>query len=150
MAPNDTLRVPSEDATPDSSVISELERRLADLELQTDVAKLSGEAKYRDLLIEEIQQRINMRYWVVLISIIVMLFMAGALTHAAHEYFWGSFLTIPQAVAIAMFLAPIISISTITIMLLIGAFRRFKDDDVDRVNIPSLAAEAAKSGMGTQ
>ncbi|MCA1365910.1 hypothetical protein I6F15_00605 [Bradyrhizobium sp. BRP14] len=136
-------------ALPEATIISELEQRIAALELKADNDKLSGEAKYRELLIDEIQQRIYMRNWVIVISILVMIFMAGALTHAAHSYFWGPLLTIPQAVVIAMFVGPVVSISTITIMLLIGAFRRFKDDDMN-INIPSLAAEAAKSGIAGQ
>ncbi len=89
-----------------------------------------------------------MRYAAFGISIVAMAFMGYVLGHGVHTYFWGPFVLVPQAVAIAMFIGPVASITTITIMLLIGAFRRFKDDDVDHVNVPSLAAEAAKTGFG--
>ncbi|PYE22679.1 hypothetical protein C8J32_11036 [Rhizobium sp. PP-CC-3A-592] len=64
--------------------------------------------------------------------------------HAAHHYFGGPLVLIP----IAMFRAPLVSVTTITVMLLIGAFRRFKDDDMDKINIQSLAAEAVKLTQG--
>ncbi|WP_085032292.1 hypothetical protein [Ensifer aridi] len=132
----------------EASALGELERRIADLEQNADLAELSAEARHRDLLISEIKQRIRMRYAAFGISIVAMAFMGYVLGHGVHTYFWGPFVLVPQAVAIAMFIGPVASITTITIMLLIGAFRRFKDDDVDHVNVPSLAAEAAKTGFG--
>jgi uncharacterized membrane protein len=122
--------------------LAALQSRLNLIEMKLDDAELSAEARHRELLIAETQQRIDVRHWVIVIAIVVMIFMAGILTHAAHRYFWGPMIVIPQSVAIVMFLAPIVSITTVTIMLLIGAFRRFKDDDMDKVNVSSLAAEA--------
>jgi uncharacterized membrane protein len=121
--------------------------RLALLEERAALGSLTAEAQYRDLLISEIQQRINVRHWVIGIAMLVMVFMGGIITHAAHHYFWGPVVLIPASVAIVMFLAPVVSITTITVMLLIGAFRRFKDDDMDKVNVTSLAAEAVKAGQ---
>ncbi|CDM57214.1 hypothetical protein [Rhizobium favelukesii] len=128
--------------------INSLDVRLAQLELKIDEARLSGEAKHRDLLISEVRQRIRVRYWVVIIAMVAMFFMGVVLSHAAHHYFWGPVVIIPPAVAIAMFVGPIISITTITIVLLVGAFRRFKDDDMDQINVASIAAEATKSVVG--
>ncbi|NTG12687.1 hypothetical protein G6L05_02860 [Agrobacterium rhizogenes] len=125
-----------------------LEARVAALELKIDAASLSSEALHRDLLISEVRQRIRVRYFAVGIALGGILFMAVAMAHAAHHYFWGPMVLIPPVVAIAMFVAPIVSITTITIMLLVGAFRRFKDDDMDNINVGSLAAEAAKSAIG--
>lgn len=125
-----------------------LEARVAGLELKIDAASLSSEAQHRDLLISEVRQRIRVRYFAVAIALGAVMFMAVAMAHAAHHYFWGPVVLIPPAVAIAMFVAPIVSITTITIMLLVGAFRRFKDDDMDNINVGSLAAEAAKSAIG--
>jgi hypothetical protein len=46
-----------------------------------------------------------------------------------------------------MFLAPITSITAVTIVVMIGAFRRFRDDDMDNVNVTSLAGEAVKAAF---
>ncbi|OLP57941.1 hypothetical protein BJF93_13980 [Xaviernesmea oryzae] len=121
-----------------------LEARIAALEEKMDAAALSAEALHRDLLISEVKQRIRVRYFTVGIAVTVIVFMAAAMMHAAHHYFWGAFVLIPPAVAIAMFVAPLVSITTVTIMLLIGAFRRFKDDDMDNINVASITAEALK------
>jgi len=42
-----------------------------------------------------------------------------------------------------MFVAPIVSITTITVMLFIGAFRQFKDSDMDNQNLVSVAQNGA-------
>lgn len=122
-----------------------IESRLAALEQKMDEAALSAEAQHRDLLISEVKQRIRVRYFTVGIAVIAICFMAIALAYAAHHYFWGPFVLVPPAVAIAMFVSPLVSITTITIMLLIGAFRRFKDDDMDNINVASIAGEAMKT-----
>jgi hypothetical protein len=141
--------LPPTDAAPSTEgEINSLDSRLAQLELKIDEARLSGEAKHRDLLISEVRQRIQVRYWVVCIAMLAMLFMGVVLSHAAHHYFWGPVVIIPPTVAIAMFVGPIISITTITIVLLVGAFRRFKDDDMDQINVSSIAAEATRSVVG--
>lgn len=125
-----------------------LEQRVADLELAINAGELSLEAQHRDLLISEVKQRIRVRYFTVAVALCAMIFMGLAMATASHHYFLGPFIVVPPAVAIAMFVAPIVSITTITIMLLIGAYRRFKDDDMDNINVASLAAEAAKSAVG--
>ncbi|MEH3090750.1 MAG: hypothetical protein PGN20_01645 [Agrobacterium cavarae] len=140
--PKDTL---------DTNVAGEInafDARLSALEAKIDEANLSGEARHRELLIQETQQRIRVRYWVVGISVAVLVFMAAILSHAAHHYFWGPIILMPPSVAIVMFVAPIVSVSTITIFLLFGAFRRFKDDDVGDINVPSIAAEGLKASLG--
>lgn len=124
-----------------------LSTRLSLLEERAALGSLNAEAKYRELLISEIKQRIDVRHWVIVIALFVIAFMGWVLSHAAHHYFWGPVILMPASVAVVMFLAPVASITTITVMLLIGAFRRFKDDDMDKVNVTSLAAEAVKAGQ---
>ncbi|KQR73403.1 hypothetical protein ASG03_00900 [Rhizobium sp. Leaf341] len=127
--------------------VIELEQRIADLELNSAAGQLSHEYAHRALLIAEVKQRIRVRYAAFIISMITMAFMGFVLLHAVHNYFWGPFVLVPPSVAIAMFVAPTVSISAITIMLLVGAFRRFKDDDMDNIHLPSITAEAVKSSI---
>ncbi len=119
--------------------------RIEKLEEKIEAGALGVEAKHRSLIINEIKQRILVRYSSVAIAVGGILFMGVILSHAAHHYFVANhFILVPPLVVVAMFVAPIISITTITIMLLIGAFRRFKDDDMDNIDVSSLASEAIK------
>lgn len=140
---------PEEPADAGEKIFAELEQRIAELELQRDLGRLSAEGKARELFVREISQRIWIRWVAICLAVAVMVFMGCVLWHAVHAYFWGPFVTVPQSVAIAMFLGPIVSITTITVMLAIGAFRKFRDDDVGPVGASTLAAEGAKSVLGS-
>lgn len=125
-----------------------LERRIIDLERIIEGNSLSGEAKMRALLINEIEQRLNIRRFSAGLGLLVIVGMSFLLWHVLHHAFLSlnyPFLRFPAAFSIAIFLAPVISITTITVMLFIGAFRRFKDADLDNVNVASLASETARS-----
>lgn len=125
------------------------EERVARLEAALERDELSHEWKARDLLIAEIRQRILMRRVAVWTALFVMVFMAVVLMHATHSFFWGRFVVIPQAIAIAMFIGPIVSITTLAVVLMVGAFRRFKEEDMNNVSIGSLAAEATRNSMSS-
>lgn len=133
--------------TAQQNAFNEFEARIADLEARLANNDLSEESKIRGLLISEIKQRILIRRVAVTIAIAVILFMAYFLAHAVHKYFWLKMLLIPQSIIVAMLIAPIISITTLSVLLIIGAFRRFNDDDMPKVNVASLAAELARKSM---
>lgn len=144
---NKPVPPPTDDLNLATDAMSELERRIARLELEGDNARLSDESTHRGLLISEVRQRIRMRYTAFGLAVLTMVFMGVTVWHTVHSYFWGSLITVPQSVAIVMFLAPITSITAITIVVLVGAFRRFRDDDMDNVNVTSLAGEAVKAAF---
>jgi hypothetical protein len=129
--------------------IDGLEGRIAFLESEKVYADLSAEDKYRKLLRHEVMQRIGMRYAAIVIALAVISTMVWFARHVLFLYFVGPFVAVPPAVAIALFVAPIVSVSAITIMLLIGAFRRFKDDDLDQINAQAVV-EAGKAAAGMQ
>lgn len=54
-----------------------------------------------------------------------------------------------KTTSVVLIVTPILSISTIVAMLLFGAFRRFKDDDIGKIDARSLLAEALKSSQGS-
>lgn len=143
--------VPQESSGQDpiAETLAVYEERVARLEEALAQNQLSHEGKARDLLISEIQQRILMRKIAVGTALIVMIVMAGVLMHATHSFFWGRFVVIPQAIAIAMFIGPIVSITTLAVVLMVGAFRRFKEEDINNISVGSLAAEATRSSMST-
>ncbi|MBD8891799.1 hypothetical protein [Roseibium litorale] len=125
-----------------------LQETVASLVAEREGGELSDNAVQRQLLILEIKQRIRMRYTVTVLAIIVILAMASFAMHSVHSYFVGPVVLIPASLAIALFFAPIVSITAVTIMLLMGAFRRFKDDDMERVDMKALATAALKLGGG--
>ncbi|SFJ56910.1 hypothetical protein SAMN03080618_03336 [Aquamicrobium aerolatum DSM 21857] len=130
-----------------SAASAEFERRIADLEERLAQQQLTQEGKARDLLIKEIEQRISNRQLAILIAVVVMIFMAGVLAHATHSFYWGRLIVVPQSVAIAMFLGPIVSITTLSVVLIVGAFRHFKEKDMSNVSLGSLAAEATRNSL---
>ena len=123
---------------------SELEARIADIELARESEGLSHEAQVRELIKAELRQRIWIRWIALAVSIVGLLFMATLLAWASNWYFWGKFVTVPSAVAVTMFLAPVASITTIIVMLAIGAFR-IKNEDIEGHPAANLAAEGLRS-----
>lgn len=133
--------------TAQQMAFNEFEERIAKLEERLASDELSEESKIRGLLINEIEQRILIRKYAVWIAITIISFMALVLVHGIHEYFWFKMVVIPQSIILAMFVAPIVSITTLSVLLIIGAFRRFNDDDMPKVNVASLASEIARKSM---
>lgn len=130
-----------------SAAEAEFEERIARLEEKLAQDQLSYEGQVRDLFKEEIKQRILNRQIAVALAIVTMLFMAGVLACVTSTFLWGRFLVLPQSVAIALFLAPVVSITTLAVVLIVGAFRKFKDEDMSNVSLGSIAAEAARNSM---
>lgn len=128
-------------------MMDDFRRRIAELEAEREDEALSAEAEHSLLLRREVRQRIRMRYAAVGISTAVIIMMACFALHSLNLYFVGPFVLISPSLAIAMFLAPIISITTVTIMFLLGAFRRFKDDDIEKINAQAVI-ESTKAVTG--
>lgn len=109
-----------EDPTDDAPSRTELEFEL-----------LEAERALSTLLHREINQRYRIKWIAVTTGVVVILGMAGALAHLVHMVFWGPFLFANAAFTVAMIVAPIVSITTITVALFVGAFRRFEDKDLE-------------------
>jgi hypothetical protein len=124
-----------------------LESRLSKIENDRADKALSAEDRYNRLLQHEVLQRIAMRYAGIAIALIVIWIMVCFARYVLDLYFIGPVILVPPAVAVALFVAPIVSVSAVTIMLLLGAFRRFKDDDIEQVNAQAVI-ESAKVVTG--
>ncbi|WP_273283207.1 hypothetical protein [Pseudooceanicola atlanticus] len=92
---------------------------------------LEAEAKLKQLAHREIGQRYVIKWVAVVSGVLVIIGMACALTHLVHKVFWGPFVFASPAFTVAMIVAPIASITTITVALFVGAFRRFEDKDLE-------------------
>ncbi|MFC5586534.1 hypothetical protein ACFPOD_15575 [Nitratireductor kimnyeongensis] len=94
---------------------------------------LKTEAALRILSKREIGQRYIIKWVAVGAGVLVIFGMALALWHMMHNIFWGPFVFVTPALSVAMIVAPVISITTITVALFVGAFRKFDDKDLDTV-----------------
>lgn len=101
---------------------------------------LEAERALSRLLHREINQRYFIKWIAVISGVVVILGMAGALAHLVHMAFWGPFVFASAAFSVAMIVAPIISITTITVALFVGAFRRFEDKDLETMGNGAMGA----------
>jgi hypothetical protein len=87
---------------------------------------LEADAKARENLNREADQRYWLRWVAVTLVVLIILGMAIFLAHVAH---WLPNEPNSTSVVVALHLAPIISMTTLAIALLVAAFRGFKDGD---------------------
>lgn len=92
---------------------------------------LEAEAALRRLARREVGQRLWLRWIAVACGVLVIAGMATMLGHLVHRVFWGPFAFAGSAFSVAMIVAPITSITAITVALFVGAFRRFDDKDLE-------------------
>jgi hypothetical protein len=93
---------------------------------QYEFRLLQADAKARENLNREADQRYWLRWAVVGLAVLVIVGMGGLLIHVSH---WLP--KDPNAIGavIALHVAPIASMTTLAIALLVAAFRGFKDGD---------------------
>lgn len=92
---------------------------------------LEAEASLNRLAHREIGQRYIIKWVAVLTGVLVILGMAVTLWHMVHSVFWGPFVFANAAFTVAMIVAPITSITAITVALFVGAFRKFEENDLE-------------------
>lgn len=103
---------------------------------RAELERLEFELLETDRALRTLQKReAGQRYWLRWIAagtgIIVIVGMAGVLTHLVHSTFWGPFHFASGAFSVAMIVAPIASITAITVALFVGAFRKFDEKDLE-------------------
>jgi hypothetical protein len=149
MADNFVPTDPTGSETPLSDArLDALQKRIAELEGKIELESLSAEGQQRQLLLREIEQRIGIRFWTSILAVVMLCLMAFVLWYATHRYLGYPASQKTPAIVIALYVAPIASMTTITVMLLVGAFRRFKEDEFGPVNLASIAGETAKAAAG--
>ena len=126
----------------DDGRVDSLEGRIARLEENSASKSLSADDIYNRLLQHEIRQRIASRYFVIGLSVFVIIFMGCMANVVLATYFVGPIVFVSASLATALFVAPIVSISAVTITLLIGVFRRFHENDLERVDRQSVIESA--------
>jgi len=128
-------------------------RNIEEIRLEKESQILSSEAQEKELLVKEINQRIKIRRWTLVLAVIVILFMLGFLVCAMNRYFtdypFGSFVFVHSSIVVVLVVTPIMSVSAITVTILIGSFRISKHKNSGGVDMTYLANEAAKSALGS-
>jgi hypothetical protein len=94
---------------------------------------LETDRALRTLQKREAGQRYWLRWIAVFTGILVIGGMSAVLTHLVHRTFWGPFHFASGAFSVAMIVAPIASITAITVALFVGAFRKFDDKDFETI-----------------
>lgn len=126
--------------------VNDLLTRLQRLEDAEGANDTDADAELREQQIREIKTRIWMRWIVLAVSVIMIGFMGLIMAHQLHHIFAWKFLAVPRSFAIALVVAPSVSMTTVTVALLVGAFRNYKDSDDQ--NFSSVAIEGAKQALG--
>jgi magnesium-transporting ATPase (P-type) len=112
---------------------SDRNERLEELEfevLQADAAARHDQSRDR-------RQRYFIKWVAIITGVVIIMGMSSFLglflylTYAVHDTFWEQFFFTQSTLAIAMVIAPITSITAITVALFVGAFRRFEDKDME-------------------
>jgi hypothetical protein len=90
---------------------------------------LEAEAKAKEHLNREADQRYFLRWLAVASCLAIIIGMGYLLSHVVHKLMTLNTFGAPSAYIVAVYVAPIVSMSTLSISLLIAAFRGFKDSD---------------------
>lgn len=114
--------VPTLDARPHSEAE---DKRFSDIELRL----LDAGAKSKENLNREADQRFNLRRLAVAVGVLLIIGMGVMLCHVSHAIFTPSYFEKPSMYIVAALVAPILSMTTVSIALLVAAFRGFKDSD---------------------
>lgn len=114
--------------------------RVEDIELRL----LDANAKSKENVNKEADQRYRLRWLAVVVSILLICGMGLILWHASHKVLGLSYVHSQGVYIIAAFVAPIVSMTTLSLALLVAAFRGFKDSDAKDGG--GVAMSAAKTG----
>lgn len=121
-----------------SDTIPNVDSDLSKNNSQADREKLEFRLLESDARLQEHRNReAGQRYWLrwiaAVVGVVVIVLMVALLSHLTHKVFWGPVLLVNRAFSVAMIVAPITSITAITVALFVGAFRRFEEKDVETV-----------------
>lgn len=114
--------------------------RVEDIELRL----LDANAKSKENVNKEADQRYWLRWLAVAVSILLICGMGFILWHASHKVLGLSYVQSQGVYIIAAFVAPIVSMTTLSLALLVAAFRGFKDSDAKDGG--GVAMNAARTG----
>lgn len=127
-------KVPVDPGLTPGAVDGALDREALELEL------LDFERALRRLQNREASQRYWLRWISVGIGVLVVAGMAAMMWYLVQETGKDPSRILTPGFAVAMIVAPITSITAITVALFVGAFRRFEDKDMESISNTALNA----------
>lgn len=104
-----------------------------DRQQQLELELLEADAKARNLSNRDADQRFALKWIAIVVGLAVIAGMVFFLWHVSHKLFLGPFMTTSPGFAVAAIVAPVTAITTITVVILVGAFRQFSDADLERM-----------------
>lgn len=128
----------------------QLARRVSELESALSARVLSLEEQERKLRVDEIAQRMAIRKWTGILAglVVVSMICMIAWPKVTTGLWW--LLWAPEVHSVTVIVAPTLSATTIIVALLWGAFRRFKDDDPEKVATSVPVNSVVSSLLGNQ
>jgi len=109
--------------------------------------QLEAEAAFKRMAHREVGQRFYIRWVAVVTGVVVTIGMAFVLWHSVHNIFIGPVTFVGPALSVAMIVTPIFSITSITVALFVGAFRKFEEKDLESIGNGIVgAANYVRSG----
>lgn len=143
----DPKRVPNYEAkkAEEKPSLEEVIQRLDGISSALEATELGADAEIRKSDLADRWQRRWIRWIAIAVGVLVIIGLSSLLYHLTHNVFNGTSGSLPASVLVAVFVAPIISITTITVFLFLGAFRRFKDNDLDKLPTTAVIREVGRS-----
>lgn len=135
-------KVPEVDNQPTHAGDPSPEGRLEAIELRV----LDADAKAKEKGNREADQRYWLRWLAVGAAALIIVGMSCLLAHVSHRLMTLKAFGSSTSYVIALYVAPIFSMTTLSIALLIAAFRGFKE--TDGTNATSAASDGVRIGIG--
>lgn len=121
-----------------------LAKLLEDSASAQEAAELNADDTARDSYLDDRKQQRWIRWIAIGLGILVILGFSCLLYHLVHSVFLDGKVKLSESVLVAVFVTPIVSISTITIFLVVAVFRKFKSKDIENVPFSNIAREAGR------
>lgn len=121
--------MPSDDTVPRIDLDEPVEPRGVGRSEAIELRLLEADAKAKDNLNREADQRYFLRWASVVICVLLVIFMAATLLHVSHQLLSPSYFETSAALVVAGFVAPIVSMTVLAVSLLVASFRGFKGGD---------------------
>lgn len=99
--------------------------------LAAEADRVKAEATLARLINREFGQRYLIRWLAVFAGTAVVLGMAALLWHVVHGIILWRIFFVSPAFSVAVIVAPVVSVTTITVALFVGAFKKFEDKDLE-------------------
>lgn len=107
---------------------------------------LDAEAKAKEKGNREADQRYWLRWFTIGVAFAIVLGMSGMVYHVSHKLVSLRSFGASNSYVIALYVAPIVSLTSLALALLVAAFRGYKEGD-ERTGMSAASQSAQATGM---